>query len=49
MYCKTVTKCFLKTYFKEVALALENRGEDPVKHQEKVLETLEVCGLYEFR
>ena len=35
--------------FEEVALALENRGEDPINIQEKVLETLKVCGLYEFR
>ena len=35
--------------FEEVALALENRGEDPINIQEKVLETLKICGLYEFR
>ena len=35
--------------FEEVALGLENRGVDPAVIQEKVFETLKVCGLYEFR
>ncbi|MGX7204095.1 ABC transporter ATP-binding protein [Enterococcus pingfangensis] len=35
--------------FEEVALGLENRGVDPETIQEKVFETLKVCGLYEFR
>lgn len=35
--------------FEEVSLGLENRGVDPNTIQEKVLETLKVCGLYEFR
>lgn len=35
--------------FEEVALGLENRGVDSDTIQEKVFETLKVCGLYEFR
>lgn len=35
--------------FEEVALGLENRGVDPERIQEKVFDTLKVCGLYEFR
>lgn len=35
--------------FEEVALGLENRGVAPDKIQEKVFDTLKVCGLYEFR
>lgn len=35
--------------FEEVSLGLENRGVDSDTIQEKVLETLKVCGLYEFR
>lgn len=35
--------------FDEVALGLENRGIDPEIIQAKVLDTLKVCGLYEFR
>lgn len=35
--------------FDEVALGLENRGIDSEIIQAKVLDTLKVCGLYEFR
>ncbi|MFC4771759.1 ABC transporter ATP-binding protein [Enterococcus hermanniensis] len=35
--------------FEEVALGLENRNINPDVIQEKVFETLKVCGLYEFR
>ena len=35
--------------FEEVALGLENRNIAPDVIQEKVYETLKVCGLYEFR
>lgn len=35
--------------FEEVALGLENQGVDPEEIQEKVFDTLKVCGLYEFR
>jgi len=35
--------------FEEVALGLENRGVASEVIQEKVFETLKVCGLYEFR
>lgn len=35
--------------YEEVALGLVNRGAVPEVIEEKVLETLKVCGLYEFR
>ncbi|STP30732.1 ATPase components of various ABC-type transport systems, contain duplicated ATPase [Enterococcus durans] len=35
--------------FEEVALGLKNQGVDPEEIQEKVFDTLKVCGLYEFR
>lgn len=35
--------------FEEVALGLENRGVDAAIIQEKVWDTLKICGLYEFR
>ena len=35
--------------FEEVALGLENQGVEPEEIQEKVFDTLKVCGLYEFR
>ena len=35
--------------FEEVALGLKNREVDPEVIQEKVFDTLKVCGLYEFR
>lgn len=35
--------------YEEVALGLVNRGSVPEVIEEKVIETLKVCGLYEFR